>query len=125
MQLINDATRARLMRLQPEAAAKLAQVEQAIDDTALDPALLALAGAFIEASLRGDDWQGPAEPTDLERACLAFCDQFVASVANVTDEQVDALRAHLSPDSVYLFSNAVYLIDLSKRLELTLEAALP
>ena len=35
------------------------------------------------------------------------------------------MREHFSPDQVYLYANALYLIEMSKRLDLTLEAVLP
>ena len=125
MELINETSAQRLQALHPEAAAELARLESALDATGLDPDLLDRCGQFIDAVLRETEGARTTPRSGREQACLAFCEQFVVSVSSVSDAEVSALREHLSPDEVYLFANAVYLIEMSKRLDLTLEAALP
>ena len=125
MNLVTDRARERLAALHPEALARLDNLAGSIDETGLDPALLGLCAAAIDAQLRDRSFALSDSPTPKEAAALAFCEQFVVAVADVSDEQVAALRAHMGADEAYLFSNAVYLIEMSKRLDLTLEAALP
>ena len=125
MRLISDASREQLHSLHPEAAAELARLESAIDSTGLDAGLLELTSGYFDTMLREQEWQPPAALSGRDQACLAFCEQYLVSVPHIDDEHVAALRAHLSPDDVYLYSNAVYLIEMSKRLDLTMEATLP
>ncbi|MEM6820065.1 MAG: hypothetical protein AAF578_14875 [Pseudomonadota bacterium] len=125
MNLISPESRDRLARLHSEAAAELENLEHALDDVPIPVDLLRLTDHFVDVSLRGQEWQPPESMTPIEKACLDYCGQFMASVASIEDAQVAALREHLSPDQVYLYANAVYLIEMSKRLDLTLEAVLP
>ncbi|MEL6215360.1 MAG: hypothetical protein AAFQ99_06765 [Pseudomonadota bacterium] len=125
MDLVSTASKDRLARLHGEAATELENLERALDDVPIPVDLLRLTDRFVDVSLRGEQWQPPESMTPIEKACLDYCGQFMASVASIEDAQVAALREHLSPDQVYLYANAVYLIEMSKRLDLTLEAVLP
>ncbi|ARN75821.1 hypothetical protein [Oceanicoccus sagamiensis] len=53
-----------------------------------------------------------------EQAFIAFTEQFIVSVGTMTDEQVQRLLAFASADEVYAFVNALYVTDMSRRLEL-------
>lgn len=125
MKLVNIETRQRLETHHPEAAAEIANLEQVLDDTALDASLLALCSDYFEAALGGREWVRPDPLTCLEAACLDVCEQFMLSVSDIRDEQIAALREHLSADDVYVLMSAIYLIEMSKRLDLTLERVLP
>ena len=46
------------------------------------------------------------------------------SVADIREEQIAALRSHLSTDDVYNLMSAIYLIEMSRRLDHTLERVL-
>ncbi|MEL6300925.1 MAG: hypothetical protein AAFV47_06990 [Pseudomonadota bacterium] len=125
MNLLSPESRDRLARLHSEATTELENLERALDDVPIPVDLLRLTDRFFDVNLRGEQWQPPESMTPVEIACLDYCEQFMSSVANIEDAQVAALREHLSPDQVYLYANAVYLIEMSKRLDLTLEAVLP
>jgi hypothetical protein len=124
MNLVTAETRQRLQAHHPGAAAEIDKLEGILDDTNLSPELLALCGAYFHAALRGDDWCAPDSPTELESACLDVCEQFMVSVPGVTDEQIAALNRHLGADDVYNLMSAIYLIEMSKRLDMTLERVL-
>lgn len=125
MNLVNVETRQRLETYHPEAAAEIANLEQVLDDTALESSLLALCSDYFEAALRDSEWVRPDPLTALEAACLDVCEQFMLSVSDIRDEQIAALREHLGADDVYVLMSAIYLIEMSKRLDLTLERVLP
>ncbi len=124
MNLVTPDTRLRLRSHHPEAIREIENLERVLDETALDPALLSFCGDFFNASLRGQDWSMPANASDIEKACLDVCEQFSASVSDVRDEQIAALGAHLATDDVYNLMYAIYLIEMSRRLDITLERAL-
>ena len=124
MELVTSATRQRLSSLHPEVATELGRLETVLDESALDPQLLQLVGQFFDAELGNGDWQAPADPSPLEQACLAVCEQFMISVADMSDELVQDLAEHLSPDDLYNLMYAIYLIEMSKRLDITLERVL-
>ena len=58
--------------------------------------------------------------TPVERACLAFAEQFAFYVADVNDELIEDLLALLPPDEVYGLVNAIYVVDTVERLRVTL-----
>ena len=124
MELITTAARTRLGALHPEALAELTHLEQALDATPLDAALLSLTQDYVAAYLRQAEWPLPPTLSARDRACLAYAEQFMLSVSTLEDAQVSVLRDHMSPDEIYLYANAVYLIEMSRRLDLTLEAVL-
>ena len=51
---------------------------------------------------------------------LALTDQFVRNVGGVTDEQIEALRSLGDDESVYAFVAALYVVDMTERLDLVL-----
>ncbi|MEM9529866.1 MAG: hypothetical protein AAGA23_02985 [Pseudomonadota bacterium] len=125
MQLLSHHSAAQLKVHHPEAGEELRRLEILLDQSSLDDGLLALCRRYFETELRHQPWDPPASPTPLEAACLEFCEQFRVSVDTMSDAQVQALLAHLSADDVYNLASAVYLLELSCRLDLTLEAVLP
>lgn len=124
MQLITPATRQRLSGVHPEVATELRRLESTLDDSALAPQLLQLISDFFDAEFGDRVWGPSANPTALERSTLDVCEQFMVSVADVSDAQVAALAAHMSPDELYNLMYAIYLIEMSKRLDITLERVL-
>ena len=124
MHLIKPETRRHLQGSHPQVATELGNLSQILDRTALDEGLLSLCGDYFEAALRGQDWAPQKPLTEFESACLDVCAQFMLSVANVNDEHIAALSRHRSADDVYNLMCAIYLIEASKRLDLTLERML-
>ncbi len=125
MRLINSATRERLQAFHPEAAGEIANLEKVLDDTSLDPGLLALCADYFDTVLSGGIWQSPPSLSELETACLRVCAQFSVSVSDMRDTHIEPLRKHLNADDVYNLMSAIYLIEMSKRLDLTLAKVLP
>lgn len=65
-----------------------------------------------------------AEPDASEQAFLDFTEQFVTSVSSVSDADVDALLVHVSGEEAYTFISALYVLELSARMDRTLSATL-
>ena len=102
---------------------------------AADPMLLELARLRIALMLDPDappgpecneakvralaDWANSDVYTPVERACLAFAEQFAFYVADVNDELIEDLLALLPPDEVYGLVNAIYVVDTVERLRVT------
>lgn len=124
MNLIRPDTQQHLQNFHPEVAAQLDNLGQVLDGTGLDAGLLQLCGDFIESNLSNKKWVPPESLPELETACLEVCDQFMTSVSGIGEEQIAALRRHLSTDDVYNLMYAIYLIEMSKRLDLTLNRVL-
>lgn len=124
MQLVNSDTRSTLQAHHPEALRELDNLADAIDGTSLDPALLQLCQSFFSTSLGGEQWSADHELSELESDCLKVCEQFMVSVSSMTDEQVSALGRHLSADELYNLMYAIYLIEMSERLNLALKGVL-
>ncbi len=124
MNLVNSNTQDVLARFNPDAKQALETLEHHLDDSSLGKDLLSLCSEYIDATLRGSDWTAPTGLSDLASASLALCEQFMISVAHVTDAHIAAVRAHLTTDEVYNLLYAIYLIEGGKRLDLTLEGAL-
>ena len=124
MRLINLATRERLEAYHPEAAGEIANLEAVLDATSLDRDLLTLCADYFETTLAGRAWQPPAALGELEKACIEVCEQFAVSVSDMRDEHIEPLRRHLSADDIYNLMSAIYLIEMSRRLDLTLERVL-
>ena len=57
---------------------------------------------------------------DTERACLAFTEQFVMDVGGMTPELVQPVLAHFG-DRVGAFVQALFLLDVSQRMQMVLE----
>jgi len=103
---------------------------------AADPTLLELARLRIglivdpdaplgpgsnEAKVRAiEDWANSDVYSPVERACLAFAEQFAFYVSDVNDELIEDLLALLPPDEVYGLVNAIYVVDTVERLRATL-----
>ena len=124
MMLVRPDTQRRLQTHHPEVAAELDKLGQVLDGTGLNAQLLALCGDYIESNLSNREWAPPKSPGALEAACLDVCEQFMISVSDMREEQIAALRRHLSTDDVYNLMYAIYLIEMSKRLDLTLDRVL-
>jgi alkylhydroperoxidase family enzyme len=54
----------------------------------------------------------------VERACLAFTEQYTIDVASVTDDLVVAVRGHLGDEGLANFVNALLVVEQRMRLEL-------
>jgi alkylhydroperoxidase family enzyme len=59
-----------------------------------------------------------------ERACLAFCEQFIIDVANLSDELARALSDELGPNAFVDFVNALLVVEQRQRLRLAWERLL-
>ena len=94
---------------------------------AIDPDLLELSRRLVVSMLGGpveadatavDVWSG----ADVrERACLAFCEQFVTDVASMGDELASAVAEHLGPEGLSDYANALLVIEQRERLRLAWE----
>jgi len=138
---MRPATFERLSELNPEAAGELARVGDAAWE-ATDPVLLELCRRRLKAMLGDatgaerdaeravglgldrcklealDRWERSDLFTPAERAHLAFTEQFVTSVSAVSDRHVDDLLDHADEQQVYDFAAALYVVELTQRLEL-------
>ncbi len=124
MQLVSPETRSTLEAHHPEALGELDRLADTLDRSSLDPALLDLCQSYFATSLAGQTWSAGRDLSDLESACIKVCEQFMVSVANMSDEQVALLSRHLSADDVYNLMYAIYLFEMSERLKLVLKGAL-
>jgi hypothetical protein len=128
-----------LRRLQPDGAAELELMNNAAWESA-DPELLELCRCLIVSMLEDHtpdqldhlaasgigrdklaalgDWAASDVFSPLERAALEYTEQFVISVSNMSDEQVEALRAHLGDEKTYAFAAALYVIEMTERLRM-------
>jgi alkylhydroperoxidase family enzyme len=129
----------RLRDLQPGAMAELAHANAAAREAA-DPVLLELCRCVVVLMLNEgagsravraavpdldpqqlaalENWESADVFSPLERAALGFTQQFVLSVSAMSTEQVEALRTHLDDAAVYAFAAAIYLIEMTERLEM-------
>ncbi len=83
------------------------------------------AGAATIAQERVDNlarWPDAPCYTETERVCLAFTEQFVGDVANLTDEDAAAALAALGPAAFFGFVNALLVFDGHQRLRLATKA---
>lgn len=124
LRLINSSTRRRLEACHPQAAGEIANLERVLDETSLDRGLLELCADYFDTTLAGHTWRAPSALGDLETACLEVCEQFRISVSDLRDEHIAPLRRHLNADDLYNLMSAIYLIEMSRRLDLTLERVL-
>lgn len=106
----------RLARLQPESTDALANSYRLAIES-LDPELLSLCVECIDASLDQRSWTRPDAMSAKARAFIDFTEQFVASVSSLTVQQVDALKPHATVDEIYLFANALYVLEMTRRVE--------
>ena len=116
--MLSSEVFARLKALHPDAAGELKN----IDDMSLevtDPALLALCTGYMEAAMRCRNWQPPEGGlTDRERAFLDFTEQFVTSVSTLGEAAVTRLLDFATADEVYAFVHAMYVTDMTLRLQI-------
>ena len=116
--MLSTQVSARLEELHPSINSELNSIARAATDV-VDPQLLELCSSYIDAALCQRDWAPPASGlTDKERAFIAFTEQFTASVSTMTDEQVDKLLEYASADEIYNFASALYVVDMTRRLDL-------
>ena len=108
----------RLEALQPEIAGELNTIS-AMAREATDPELLSLCAGYVEAALRCQDWSPPERGlSDREQAFIDFTEQFVTSVGTISDDQVSRLLEFSDADQVYGFVHALYVTDMSLRLDM-------
>ena len=124
MNLVSSETQERLAAYHPQAAVEIDKLQRVLADSSLDPGLLTLCSDYFNAELRDGTWMPPRPLSELESACLDVCEQFMVSVSDVRDDQIDGLSKHLTADELYNLMYAIYLIELSIRLDLTLERVL-
>lgn len=124
MQLISQSSMAILEAHHPEAAAELGRLSHLLDQSVIPLEILQLCQGCLLAGINGQAPPSPKHPSALELACLHLCEQFRASVSGVSDRQIQALLAHLSADDTYNLCSAIYLIEMSHKLDRTLQAVL-
>jgi alkylhydroperoxidase family enzyme len=107
----------------PEALAALESAHAAACG-AIDPALADALRRRVAAAL-GDVPEPAAPPTEPERACAAFADQFVVAVPGITQEQRDAVAGVLGADQVLELARVLYVFDMTERLALSLGCLFP
>ena len=116
--MLSAQVSARLEELHPSISSELNNISGVAAEV-VDPQLLALCSSYIDAALCQQDWAPPSGGlTDKERAFIAFTEQFTASVSTMTDEQVDKLLEYASADEVYNVASALYVVDMTRRLDL-------
>jgi hypothetical protein len=126
---------------EPDVLAALTEVHEAAWG-AVDETLLALCEAQV-ATLLGYDlarlhsrlsaelvaalprWPTSPLVSDVQRACLAFTEQFVIDVASMDNATVAAVLAALGPDGLVNFTNALLVVEQRQRLQLMWERLLP
>lgn len=107
---------ARIRELQPAGGAALENLERTAWG-AVDQDLLRLCRDRAMAMHQGDDRNYPEDPDERERAYLDFTEQFVTSVSSVSEAQIDELVRHSSPDEVFAFVYALYVTEMSARVD--------
>ena len=65
-------------------------------------------------------WPSSPRFTARQRACLALTEQFVGDVANVQQEDIDAVLEFLTPAQCYAFTAALLALDEHQRLSLAI-----
>lgn len=132
---------ARLLSLQPESARELNDLRgvawKSTDPARLELCRLRLASilrypaaartrtpAAVAAGLTEEQVQALEQWPDsplfdaADRAHLAFTEQFTMSVSDVSDEEVDSLLEHLTPEQVCSFVGALYVVEMEMRLQM-------
>ena len=132
-----------LRRLQPEATDALERAHDVAAATVPDPAVFELCRArtaellghpatAVDPELQPDgtkratlaDWRRSGAFTEKERAHLDFTEQYLMSVAALTDAHVDALLEHGSALDVHTFIVALYVTEFRMRLSLVASVVL-
>jgi len=79
----------------------------------------ALAAGLDEAAVAElAQWPTSGRFGPRERACLAFCEQFVIDVATISDEQARAVSDALGPEHLADFVSALLVVEQRQRLRL-------
>lgn len=76
-------------------------------------------GELTPAVIAG--WPSAERLDDVDRAALAYCEQWVIDVASMTDDLVAPLRDALGDDGLSTFTNAVMVVEQRMRLRQTWE----
>jgi len=84
----------------------------------------AAAGLDDECALSVADWRDDARLSAADRAYLAFTEQFVTSVPHISPDEIEALLEHSDPERVYAFIEALYLMEMTERVDIVMRAAL-
>ena len=132
-----------LRPLQPVATDALERASDVATATVPDPAVFELCrahaaeilghpAAAVDPTLQPDEakraglsnWRRSDAFTDTDRAHLDFTEQYLMSVAALTDAHVDALLAHGSALDVHTFITALYVSEFRMRLSLVASAVL-
>ncbi|MFV0277834.1 MAG: hypothetical protein ACK5HY_11695 [Parahaliea sp.] len=109
----------RLESLHPEAAAHLDRLDALASQTT-DGELLQLCTEFIRVNLEGRHWQPPRELSAREEVFISFTEQFMVAVSGMQPEQISDLLQFASADEVYGFINALYVADMTQRLDIVM-----
>ena len=77
-------------------------------------------GSGVDSNLMSAVSSWPSDPRfdALDRACLAFTEQFVIDVASIDDDTVAAMHEYLTGDGVHNFVNALLVVEQRIRLRL-------
>ncbi len=78
----------------------------------------ALAGVDEDTIAELAQWPTSSRYGPRERACLAFCEQFVIDVAGLDDEVALAVRSHLGEEGLANLATALLVIEQRQRLRL-------
>ena len=104
-----------------EAAASLVSVDAACRAVVGDRLVTLVATRIRELLDPGSgppqlaDWPTSSDLSELERAAIAFTEQFAIDVTGMTDALVDALSVHLTRDEVYVFARSVQAAEARQR----------
>ncbi len=116
--MISETVSRYLVSLQPEIAEELGSIS-IFAKKAFPPGLLELCTGYIDAALTCQNWAAPESGmTEQERACIEFTEQFVTSVSDVSQAQINRLLEFSSADEVYAFVHALYVVDMTRRLDM-------
>jgi alkylhydroperoxidase family enzyme len=146
--LVLPASRDRLIDAAGDRVSALERLHESVWELAPDPVMLELCRLRV-ASLLGSktmlgwcapaavargldetkvaalgDWDSSSLFDARERAYLAFTEQFVTSVRHIDDAQVEALCAHDAPTDVCAFIDALYVVELTQRVDLVFDAVM-
>ena len=65
------------------------------------------------------DWWSSTELSDVEKACLAFTEEYMIDVANLTDDTAARVREHLGDQTMVDFVSALLVVEQRQRIALT------
>lgn len=109
------------MRLPNDIEQRLAEVARCADD-AVDPEVLQPCEHRMRYLLGAPDaTASPGELDALQRAAVAFTEQFVIDVASMNDELVSELTTHLGQVGLVDFTHALLAAEQRIRIELMLD----